>query len=97
VSLFERLPDVHLSLTQFYILRCWGLYQMASRARPFILHGDTENRLLASVVEMQAFLVTLIRKFTISHADHQPQIKRAKPGLMTPVVLGEGHKGPHCD
>ena len=42
---------------------------------------------------MQAFLVTLVRKFEISNADHYPQIKRAKPGLMAPVVLGEEYKG----
>ena len=42
---------------------------------------------------MQSFLVTLIRKFDISHADHQPQIKRTKSAMMTPIVLGEEHKG----
>jgi len=42
---------------------------------------------------MQTFLVTLIQKFDISHADHQPQIRRTKSAMMTPVVLGEEHKG----
>jgi len=42
---------------------------------------------------MQAFLVTLIRKFDISHADHHPQIRKAKSGLMIPLVLGEEYKG----
>jgi len=42
---------------------------------------------------MQAFLVTLVGKFDVSHADHHPQIKRVKSGLMIPVVLGEEYKG----
>jgi len=42
---------------------------------------------------MQAFLVALIPKFDVSHANHHPQIKRVKTGLMIPVVLGEEHKG----
>ena len=42
---------------------------------------------------MQAFLVTLVRKFDVSYADHQPQIKRAKSGMMFPLVLGEEYKG----
>jgi len=48
---------------------------------------------LNSVIEMHAFLVTLVRKFDISPADHHPQIKRARLGLMAPIVLGEEHKG----
>jgi len=46
-----------------------------------------------AVIEMQAFLVTLIRRFDIAYADHQPQIKMARPGMMFPLVLGEEHKG----
>ena len=42
---------------------------------------------------MQAFLVTLIRKFDISHADHHPQIRKTKSGVLTPLVLGEEYKG----
>ena len=42
---------------------------------------------------MQTFLVTLIQKFDVSHANHHPQIKRVKTGLMIPVVLGEEYKG----
>ena len=42
---------------------------------------------------MQAFLVTLIRKFDVSHADHHPQIRRTKSGVLVPVVLGEEYKG----
>ena len=54
---------------------------------------DTENRPLCSVIEIQTFLVTLIRKFDISHADHHPQIKRVKSGVLVPLVLGEEYKG----
>ena len=60
---------------------------------PFAHCRDAENRPFGSVIEMQAFLVTLIRKFDISHADHQPQIRTLKSGLLIPVVLGEEHKG----
>ena len=42
---------------------------------------------------MQAFLVTLIRKFDVSQAGHHPQIRRARPGMVVPLVLGEEHKG----
>ena len=73
---------------------------MAIRVRlpPFALLtsidiGSTENCLLDSVIEIQTFLVALIRKFDISHADHQPQIRRARSGLMVPMVLGEEYKG----
>ena len=54
---------------------------------------DTENRPLDRIIEMQAFLVTLIRKFDVSHADHHPQIRRTKSGVLVPVVLGEEYKG----
>jgi len=54
---------------------------------------EAENRFLDSVVEMQIFLVTLLRAFNISQADHHPQIKRARSGLMVPLVLGEEYKG----
>ena len=55
---------------------------------------DAQRRLLDSIVEMQAFLVTLVRKFDISPADHHPQIRRSKTGGMAPLVLGEEYKGP---
>lgn len=40
---------------------------------------------LDRVIEMQAFLVTLIRKFDISLPDHHPQIRRARPGMGVPL------------
>ena len=70
---------------------------MAVRVRwpPFLSFtlGNTENYVLDSVIEMEAFLVTLIRKFDISLADHHPQIKRVKSGPLVPLVLGEEYKG----
>ena len=54
---------------------------------------DAEDCPFGSIIEMQAFLVTLIRKFDISPADHYPQIRRARPGMEVPLVLGEEHKG----
>ena len=66
------------------------------RRSPFISFApswNAENRLRDSVIEMQAFLVTLIRKFDISLANHQPQIRRIRFGPMVPLVLGEEYKG----
>ena len=62
----------------------------------YLIHssGEAQSRVLDSIVEMQAFLVTLVRKFDISEADHHPQIKRIKTGAFTPLVLGEEYKGP---
>jgi len=54
---------------------------------------SAENWLCGSVIEIQAFLVALVQKFDISLADHCPQIRSVKSGLMIPVVLGEEHKG----
>ena len=61
----------------------------------YIVHPPrrTESYVFDSIVEMQAFLVTLIQKFDISPADHHPQIKRSKSGLLVPLVLGEEYKG----
>ena len=55
---------------------------------------EAQSCVLDSIVEMQTFLVTLVRKFDISEADHYPQIKRIKTGAFTPLVLGEEYKGP---
>ena len=71
---------------------------MAVRVRrPFfiLIHSlkDADNCLLDSVAEMQAFLVTLVRKFDISHANNHPQIRRARSTLLAPLVLGEEYKG----
>jgi len=44
-------------------------------------------------MEIQTFLVTIVQQFDISQADHLPQIRRARPGMEVPMVLGEEHKG----
>lgn len=59
----------------------------------FALPRDAENHPRDSVIEMQAFLVTLVRKFDISLADHRPQIRKVRTGMMFPLVLGEEYKG----
>jgi len=46
-----------------------------------------------AIMEIQTFLVTLVRQFDIAQADHLPQIRRARPGMEVPMVLGEEHKG----
>ena len=54
---------------------------------------DTEECPFDSIIEMQAFLVTLIRRFDISLTDKQPQIRRAGSGVLVPSVRGEEQKG----
>ena len=54
---------------------------------------DAENRPLCSLMEIQTFLVNLVQRYDISQADHLPQIRRARPGMEVPMVLGEEHKG----
>jgi len=44
-------------------------------------------------MEIQTFLVNLVQRYDISQADHLPQIRRARPGMEVPMVLGEEHKG----
>ena len=44
-------------------------------------------------MEIQTFLVTIVQKYDISQADHLPQIRRARPGMEVPMILGEEHKG----
>ncbi|KAF9647279.1 cytochrome P450 [Thelephora ganbajun] len=46
-----------------------------------------------SVVEMQAFIVTLVRQFKFSLADGNPPIRRRRPGILVPMVAGEEEKG----
>jgi len=70
----------------------WRFACVGHLSRHSISQG-AENRLLGSVIEIQAFLVTLLQKFNVSHADHQPQIRRARAGMEAPMVLGEEYKG----
>ena len=48
-----------------------------------------------SVIEMHAFLVTLIRQFDFSLPGNGHEAKRMRHlGVLSPIVVGEEHKGP---
>jgi hypothetical protein len=46
-----------------------------------------------SVVEIQAFLVTLIREFSFSIPEGR-RVRTARPGILVPMVVGEEDEGP---
>lgn len=48
----------------------------------------------SSVIEMHTFLVTLVRQFDFSLSDDGREVWKLRPGVITPVVVGEEHKGP---
>lgn len=43
---------------------------------------------------MHTFLATLIRQFDFSLPDNGREVRKMRPGIITPVVVGEEHKGP---
>lgn len=47
-----------------------------------------------SVIELHTFLVTLVRQFDFSLPDSGQEIKMRRTTRITPVVVGEEHKGP---
>lgn len=47
-----------------------------------------------SVIEIHAFLVTLVRQFDFSLPDNGREVWKLRPGIITPVVVGEEDKGP---
>ena len=47
-----------------------------------------------SVIQLHTFLVTLVRQFDFSLADNGQEVKKVAPGVMMPIVVGGGHKGP---
>ena len=47
-----------------------------------------------SVVEMHTFLITLVRHFDFALPDNGQEVKPSRVGLITPLVIGEEHKGP---
>ncbi|KAF9778997.1 cytochrome P450 [Thelephora terrestris] len=47
-----------------------------------------------AVIELHTFLVTLVRQFDFSLADGGQEVKIMRPAMMTPMVVGEEHKGP---
>ena len=46
------------------------------------------------VIEMHAFLVTLVRQFDFFLPENGQEVKKMRPGMMMPLVVGEEHKGP---
>ena len=69
-----------------------------SRTSPALLcrqspKGISINRTI-SVIEMHTFLVTLVRQFEFALPDNGREVWRMNSGIMTPVVIGEEHKGP---
>ena len=46
-----------------------------------------------SVIEMHTFLVTLVRKFDFSLPGNGQEVRKLRPGLILPVVVGEEDKG----
>lgn len=47
-----------------------------------------------SVMEIHTFLVTLVKQFDFSLPDNGQEVKTRRVGVITPVVVGEEHKGP---
>ena len=47
-----------------------------------------------SVIELHAFLVTLVRQFDFSPGTNGQEVLKARLGVVTPMVVGEEHKGP---
>ena len=75
---------------------------MAIRVSPTALLPDanrselTNDQLFTpnSVIELHTFLVTLVRQFDFSLPDNGQEIKKMRTVGITPVVVGEEHKGP---
>ena len=45
-------------------------------------------------MEMHAFLVTLVRQFDFSLPEDGREVRKLRPGVVTPVMVGEEEKGP---
>lgn len=55
--------------------------------------AETHSTHQNSLVETQAFLVTLIREFSFSIPEGR-KVRTARPGILVPMVVGEEDKGP---
>ena len=55
--------------------------------------NENENE-LRSVIEMHAFLVTLIKNFEFFPPDNGQDVRRMQAGMFIPIVAGEEQKGP---
>lgn len=47
-----------------------------------------------AIIELHTFLVTLVRQFDFSLPEDGREVRKIRPGLIMPVVVGEEHKGP---
>ena len=56
--------------------------------------GQMETDASNSVIEIHTFLVTLVRQFDFSLLDDGREVRKMRPGIITPVMVGEEHKGP---
>ena len=92
-GMFNTDPDSHSSTFSGGVRACIG-WRFACVNQFVYSPKATEDRPFDSVIEIQAFLVTLVRRFDISHTDKQPHIRRAGSGMMIPLVPGEEDKGP---
>ena len=63
---------------------------LRSSAKPQRIKTDASN----SVIEMHTFLVSLVRQFDFSPLDDGREVWKMRPGIITPVIVGEEHKGP---
>ena len=68
------------------------------KSRPFTIRNQRPTAQLIdyieSVIEMHAFLVTLVRQFDFSLPNNGQEIKRSRTVGIVPVVIGEEHRGP---
>ena len=55
--------------------------------------NENENE-LRSIIEMHAFVVTLIKQFDFSPPDNGQEVRTIQPGLLFPIVAREEQKGP---
>ena len=60
----------------------------------FAIKLSTGTDHINSVTEMHTFLVTLIRQFDFFLPDNGQEVRKMRPGVLTPVVAGEEYKGP---
>ena len=94
----------------YHRLRCFGIAPPSPEVHRIASDGDLGKFLgpvslpdaetdyafgANSVIEMHAFLVTLIRQFDFSLPGNGHEVKRNRPlGILLPIVVGEEHKGP---
>ena len=73
--------EVRVSLQLRFAIK----HQTAETSRSFAI---------GSIIELHTFLVTLVRQFDFSLPENGQKVKKMGPGFVTPLVVGEEHKGP---